>query len=496
VPIATTSTNDTVVDGALGVICPTFTNGLVNSEWVAPPSDLTGLIALPNGMMAGFSGNNICFSEPFFPHAWPIRYRLATNFPIVSLGAFGGTLIVTTKGFPYAVVGARPDAMAMQRIEEIHPCVSKRSTVSFPFGVLWATPDGLALAGVGGAVNAIEKYMKRDEWRSQCFPDTIIAHQYLNAYFGFFNNGSTGLSFVFDRTNEQGPLTFGNFNVQGVWFDPETAKLYLMQSGGIYQWDADTLNNSPFDWRSKTFVLPKPVNFGAIQVEAEYSAFDSANSVVAQAAADLALNTSIIGTGSNSDTNLLTAWVGTTSYGTASGTTPASIIKSVNGAKMAVCLVAGTSSTVEFTYPGTLGGTATDGTVVWKRIWDLQGATKGTVRGHILQSHIQYSSSDPGMDGSGGNAWGFPLRGSLLVGGTYANFDARSLTLQVYAITTFSTSSGSDVTLIATKSLTNRTPVRLPKGFKSDTWEFRISGNVSVRYFKVAESADELGSIQ
>ena len=118
VPIATTSTSDTTASAALGAVCPTFINGIVNSEWVGPPSDLTGLIALPNGIMAGFSGNQICFCEPFFPHAWPIRYRLSTNFGIVSLGHYGQTLIVTTKGFPYAVIGARPDAMAMQMIEK------------------------------------------------------------------------------------------------------------------------------------------------------------------------------------------------------------------------------------------------------------------------------------------------------------------------------------------------------------------------------------------
>ena len=96
------------------MICPTFNLGIVNSEWVAPPSDLKGLVAMPNGIMAGFSGNNICFSEPFFPHAWPIRYRLATNFSIVSMGRYGQTLIVTTKGFPYAVVGARPDSANLE----------------------------------------------------------------------------------------------------------------------------------------------------------------------------------------------------------------------------------------------------------------------------------------------------------------------------------------------------------------------------------------------
>jgi hypothetical protein len=489
VPMATTSTGDAVADGNLGVICPTFAVGVLNSEWVAPPADLSGIIALPNGIMAGFSKNLICFSEPFYPHAWPIRYRLATNFDIISIGFFGQTMIVTTKGFPYAVIGARPDAMSMARIEENHPCVSKRSTVSFPFGVAWATPDGLALAGVGGTLNVIEPFMKRDEWRAQCFPETLIAHQFQNTYFGFFNNGSVGLNFVFDRTNQQGPLTFGNYDVQGAWNDPESSKLYLLQNGAIYQWDADSLNKSPFDWKSKTFVFANPLNFGAIQVEADYAAFNDSGAVNAQIAADLAVNTSILGTG-EAETAPLTAWAATSSYGTGA------IRKSVDGVKMIICTVSGTSSTVEPTYPSTLGGTATDGTVRWKRIWEIQGVTKGDLRGHLVRGYIQQNSTDTSGDGPAGNRWGFPLRGSLLVGGTYANYDTRSLLLQVYAITTVSTSTGKDTTLVSSQYLTGREPVRLPRGFKSDTWEIRLSGNINVRYFKIAETMNELGRIE
>lgn len=485
VPIATTSTNDTVADAALGVICPTFINGIVGSEWVGPPSDLRGLIALPNGIMAGFSGNLICFSEPFFPHAWPTRYRLATNFSIVSMGRFGQTLIVTTKGFPYAVVGSRPDSMAMAMIEENQPCVSKRGTVSFPFGVAWPTPDGLALAGVGGAVNVIEPFMKRDEWRAQCFPDTLIAHQFLNVYFGFFNDGSSDLNFVFDRTNAQGPLTFGNFGAQGAWNDPETSKLYLLQNGVIALWDADSLNEAPFDWKSKVFTLPRPVNFAAIQVDADYGALggDFAASTAA-ATADTALNVTILST-ANADTAGVTVWSTSGTY------TPGAVVKSVDNVKLAVCIVAGTSTNAEPTWPSTLGGTATDGPALkWKRIWELQGVTKGEVRGHVLRDHIQYTTSDPSMDGSG-NSWGFPLRGSLLAGGVYSAYDNRSLLLQVYAATT-----GTDTNLVHSKTLTSRATQRLPKGFKSDTWEVRLSGNINVRYFKIAETAFEIGRIE
>lgn len=489
VPIATTSTNDTVVDGSLGVICPSFINGVVGSEWVSPPSDLQGIVALPNGIFAGFSGNSICFSEPFYPHAWPIRYRLATNFDIVSLGVYGQTLIVTTKGYPYAVTGIRPDSMAMARIEQVQPCVSKRSTVSFPYGVAWATPDGLALAGVGGAINSIEPFMKRDEWQAQCFPSTLIARQYLDTYFGFFQTGTSGANFVFDKTNTQGPLTFGNYDISGVWSDPETAKMYILQNGNILQWDSDALNNSPFDWRSKTFVTPKPINFGAIQVDADYgSIFGDFAASTAAAAADRAVNAAILGTG-QSDTALLTVWSTGSIYSTGD------VRKSTDGVKMIICTVAGTSSTLEPTYPSTLGGTATDGVVRWKRIWDLQGVTKGEVRGQLTRGYIQQSTGDPFGNDLLGNRWGFPLRGSLMVGGVYANYDNRSLLLQVYAVTNPTTSSGMDTSLVSSQYLTSRESVRLPRGFKSDTWEFRLTGNINVRYFKCAETMEEIGKI-
>jgi hypothetical protein len=497
VPMVTTSTNDTVADGNLGAICPTFIPGVAGSEWIAPPSDMMGLIALPNGILAGFSGNRICFSEPFRPHAWPTRYQLVANFDIVSLGAYGQTMIVTTKGFPYAIVGARPDTMSMARIEENHPCVSKRGTVSFPFGVAWPTSDGLALAGVGGVVNAIEPFMKRDEWRAQCFPDTIIAHSYLDTYFGFFlNDDEDGANFIFDKTNPQGPLTFGNYSVQGVWLDPETSKLYLLQNSVIYQWDSDTFNNSPFDWKSKIFVLPKPVNFGAIQVDADYSALAlNTSALVESSASNVAVNSGILGTG-EIDTANIVLWSASTSYTTSAGTASlASIIKSTDSRMMAICLAMGTSSSTQFAFPGTVGGTATDGTVVWKRIWEQSGVTKGSMRGHITRGYIQQSTADPFIDGTAGNQWGFPLRGSLLVGGTGGNYDDRNLLLQVYAITTLSTATGQDTSLVFSKNLTTRDPVRMPGGFKSDSFEFRLSGNINVRYFKVAETERELGKI-
>ncbi len=42
--------------------------------WAEPPKTLTGLINLPNGLMAGFVGRDIYFCDPYRPHAWPESY--------------------------------------------------------------------------------------------------------------------------------------------------------------------------------------------------------------------------------------------------------------------------------------------------------------------------------------------------------------------------------------------------------------------------------------
>jgi hypothetical protein len=372
--------------------------------------------------------------------------------------------------------------MAMSRIEENQPCVSKRGTVSFPWGVMWPTPDGLALAGIGGAVNVIADFMKRDEWRAQCFPETIIAKQFQDVYFGFFQTGTSGANFIFDRANQQGPLVFGNFNVAGAFRDPETVKLYLIQGGLIKEWDADTSNISPYDWKSKVVVLPKPVNYGAMQIEADFGSLNAQTQFDTQSAQDTAINTDLL-----DDDPLagLTTWAATSSYGT--GTS----VKSVDGIKMATCIVGGTSSTVEPTWPQVRGGTATDGTVQWKQVWDVQGATRGAMGEYLLGYYEPISATDPYQISTTYNGWGFPMGASILQGGTNTTFDTRNITVQVYAATT-----GTDLDLVATRNITTRDVVRLPRGLKADQWAIEISGNVAVKYFKIAETAKELGIIQ
>lgn len=70
-----------------------------------PPEGLRGLVNMPNGMIAGFVGNQVWFCEPYLPHAWPSTYMLTTDAQIVGLGVYGNTLVVCTERQPFTIAG-------------------------------------------------------------------------------------------------------------------------------------------------------------------------------------------------------------------------------------------------------------------------------------------------------------------------------------------------------------------------------------------------------
>mgnify|MGYP000151946272 FL=1 len=293
--VATGSYSDTVADANLGVICPSFTNGVAGSAWVAPPSDMHSLTQMPNGMMVAASKNLLCFSEPYRPWAWPTRYQLALNFDIVGLGVFGNSVVACTKGKPYVYSGSHPSTMSGGAIERAEPCLSKRSIVSFNlYGVAYASPNGLMVVGSGGVANATEDFMSRDDWQA-LQPWTMVAQPYNDRYFAFYDvTSGQGAGFIIDRSSNTAPFVDVSSYGTGLHVDVETSLLYYIASNVVYQWDADSNNRMPFDWKSKTFILAKPANLGAFQVDADFSQMADATAQAAQAAADAAYNAAIL----------------------------------------------------------------------------------------------------------------------------------------------------------------------------------------------------------
>lgn len=133
--------------------------------WLEPPENLIGLVGMPNGILAGFYGKTVCFSEPFAPYAWPLEYQLTTEHNIVGLGVFGQTLVVLTEGWPYYGSGADSASMSLQKLEQPQACISKRSIVSMDNGVLYASPDGLCIAGPDGIRVISQAAFSKEDWQ-------------------------------------------------------------------------------------------------------------------------------------------------------------------------------------------------------------------------------------------------------------------------------------------------------------------------------------------
>lgn len=258
---------DTVTDNPLGELLPSI-------DYNAPPDGLSGIVAMPNGMMAAFEGKRLYFSEPYRPHAWPEKYVLTVDFPIVGLGVFGSAIAVLTAGQPYVVAGTRPDSMSMEKLEVNQPCVSARGIVDMGFSVAYPSQDGLVVISQAGAKIWGRELISRDDWR-RLNPFSFVAAAFDGRYmasYAFMDDDDVehrGMAII-DVTGSQPFMTRGSDDADAVFTDLSDGALYLLKNGqDVYEWDAYSMPYGEAFWRSKQFVLPAETNFGVILIEGE-----------------------------------------------------------------------------------------------------------------------------------------------------------------------------------------------------------------------------------
>lgn len=286
IAIGASTYSDTLTVAQLGAV-------LYSTYFTPPPAGLAGLVSMPNGILVGFVGSQVWFSEPYYPHAWPSTYSLTVEFPIVGLGVFNNTLVVCTTKNPFLITGSSPAGMSQEKLPITQPCVSKRSIVYDQFGVLYASPDGLVAIGPGVQDVVTAKIATRDDW-STAYPSTLIGMLYDNHYIGFFNDGTNYSGICFAR-NDDPALTFIDFPATGVFTETATGNVYGVSNttNKIYQIDGDAVNIGTFLWRSKRFVMQKPTSFAALKINANYTYMNDISAFTLALAAFNATNSAI-----------------------------------------------------------------------------------------------------------------------------------------------------------------------------------------------------------
>lgn len=247
----------------------------ITENWIGPPDDdtslypdgpLLGLCPVPGGSLCGYSGNTVCLSEPYVPHAWPLDFR--TTIPDGEINGIvpvaSGLLVVTDKK-PYVVQGSSPSAITAIQLESNQSCVSKRSLVDMGGYALYASPDGLVMADGSGARVVTEPFFTKHEW-TDYEPETIRAWQYEGKYIAQY--GSDGKGFIFDPAGETASFTTFTLDMAAGHFSVKDDTLYLANDNGqLFKFDAG--GPLPMTWQSKVFVLPSALGLSILRVEAE-----------------------------------------------------------------------------------------------------------------------------------------------------------------------------------------------------------------------------------
>lgn len=249
---------------------------LPSTDYNTPVDTLTGLTAMWNGMMAGFSGKTLYFCEPYLPHAWPEKYALTVDYEIVALGVAGQSLIVMTKGLPYVASGTAPESMRLDRIESNLPCINTRGVVDLGYAIAYPTHEGLAVAKADGAIGIITgAIFNPDDWRALA-PASMVAGQvsgrYVASYRTLDNDGNPVVgTLIIEVAGDTAFLIRSDIEADAFFYDLETGFLYFRDHGTatVRQFDPPDGPRAIMQWRSKEFILPGEDNFGVIRIDAK-----------------------------------------------------------------------------------------------------------------------------------------------------------------------------------------------------------------------------------
>ena len=263
---------------------------IVSTNYTPPPSALQGLVAMPNGMLAGFTSNQVWFCEPYLPHAWPTAYMQAVDAPIVGLGVYGNTLVVCTTRNPYLMTGTTPSQISVERLPMPQPCISKRSIAFDQYGVLYASPNGLVGIGAGIQDLVTTPLYTRDDWQL-LQPSTMQGVVYNNLYIGFYVSQSGTRSSIVMARNDTPTLVTFDYPANAVFVERSTGYIYAVSNvdNCIYQLDADATSSTTYQWKSKRFIQSHPVNFSALKVTADFAALALPSTSTAVAIYDAAV---------------------------------------------------------------------------------------------------------------------------------------------------------------------------------------------------------------
>ena len=266
------------VDASVTVMTDDATKGLGESlpayDRLMPPADLEQITVLPNGMMVGFRGTEVCFSEPYIFYAWPVEYRYSLEYKVKGLAVVGNTVFVATESAPYAFTGVAPENMTSSVVGEAYPCVSGRSVTPFENGMLYASNVGLVAVSVSGGRVLTKDFIAYDVWQNELNPSTMQSLYIDGRYYArYVDKDGFNKVFMLDIVRpDYYVMDISVAETDCIATDHERSWLYFARNGALYKWNNKLGEFLSYRWDSKRFLLPKPTSLSAFRIDGRYTA--------------------------------------------------------------------------------------------------------------------------------------------------------------------------------------------------------------------------------
>lgn len=266
VPAAQTGVIDNLASRGLGAPC-------TSESYNEPSQNMRGLTMVGNGFMAGFFENTLCFSEPYYPHAWPIDYQYAFHDEIVGIAVISGAIVVTTTGSPWMVMGSHPSSMNPVKLDLRVGNLSRRGMVDMGSFALYPSTEGLVMASSSGMQIVSQDIISRSQWLS-LDPASFNAFRYRGQYLCFSSMGA----FIFDLKKGIFPIDITSDptdKVLGGYYQSDEDTLYLLiehadLSKSIFKFDSG--NNKELSWTSREFIMDRKGVISSGRIDGDESA--------------------------------------------------------------------------------------------------------------------------------------------------------------------------------------------------------------------------------
>jgi len=237
--------------------------------WI-PPVAMEGFISVPNGFLCGWAGNQIYFSQPGAPWAWPVAYQMSVDAQIVGMGYLDGSIVVLTTSSPFQLTGTIPSAMTSVKISTLSPCTSRGSVCQAIDGVNFATRNGIVNSSPLGFVNISDKVISTEVWRQEYFSNIIAGVRYEDTYMGLVGPGEGYILAIQGYTggyfdNPQNVrIALSRFllaeEITNMFQDPFSSAIFMMANGTVYMWDDPKAGTTACRFKSKEFASSQPIN--------------------------------------------------------------------------------------------------------------------------------------------------------------------------------------------------------------------------------------------